>query len=108
MCVSIQDNLLSCKREIVFALKRLKSRANCGIMSAGAIVAQLVEQLIRNEQVTGSNPANGSIFVYKNETLQSSSQGSALPGELASDGARLIPMSGSIFVVSLTPVENML
>ena len=61
MCVSIQDNLLSCKREIVFALKRLKSRANCGIMSAGAIVAQLVEQLIRNEQVTGSIPANGSI-----------------------------------------------
>ena len=61
MCVSIQDNLLSCKREIVFALKRLKSRANCGIMSAGAIVAQLVEQLIRNEQVTGSIPAIGSI-----------------------------------------------
>ena len=28
----------------------------------GAVVAQLVEQLIRNEQVTGSNPANGSIF----------------------------------------------
>ena len=27
-----------------------------------AVVAQLVEQLIRNEQVTGSNPANGSIF----------------------------------------------
>ncbi len=27
-----------------------------------AIVAQLVEQLIRNEQVTGSIPANGSIF----------------------------------------------
>ena len=26
-----------------------------------AIVAQLVEQLIRNEQVTGSIPANGSI-----------------------------------------------
>ena len=31
-------------------------------MSVGAIVAQLVEQLIRNEQVTGSIPANGSIF----------------------------------------------
>ena len=30
-------------------------------MSVGAIVAQLVEQLIRNEQVTGSIPANGSI-----------------------------------------------
>ena len=27
-----------------------------------AVVAQSVEQLIRNEQVTGSNPANGSIF----------------------------------------------
>ena len=34
-------------------------------MSVGAIVAQLVEQLIRNEQVTGSIPANGSIrFVW--------------------------------------------
>ena len=28
-----------------------------------AVVAQSVEQLIRNEQVTGSNPANGSIFI---------------------------------------------
>ena len=28
---------------------------------ASAVVAQLVEQLIRNEQVTGSIPANGSI-----------------------------------------------
>ena len=29
-----------------------------------ADVAQLVEQLIRNEQVTGSNPAIGSIFYF--------------------------------------------
>lgn len=28
-----------------------------------AVVAQLVEQLIRNEQVAGSSPVNGSIFV---------------------------------------------
>ena len=32
--------------------------------SEDADVAQLVEQLIRNEQVTGSSPAIGSIFVY--------------------------------------------
>ena len=31
-------------------------------VARGADVAQLVEQLIRNEQVTGSIPANGSIF----------------------------------------------
>ena len=31
----------------------------------GADVAQLVEQLIRNEQVTGSIPAIGSIFFRK-------------------------------------------
>ena len=37
-----------------------KSGLNCGIISLDAIVAQLVEQLIRNEQVTGSIPANGS------------------------------------------------
>ena len=30
----------------------------------GADVAQLVEQLIRNEQVTGSIPAIGSIFIW--------------------------------------------
>ena len=30
-----------------------------------ADVAQLVEQLIRNEQVTGSIPAIGSIFILK-------------------------------------------
>ena len=30
-----------------------------------AIVAQLVEQLIRNEQVAGSIPVNGSIFYIK-------------------------------------------
>ena len=29
-----------------------------------AVVAQLVEQLIRNEQVAGSSPVNGSIFVH--------------------------------------------
>ena len=34
-------------------------------MAKGADVAQLVEQLIRNEQVTGSIPAIGSIFVVK-------------------------------------------
>lgn len=28
-----------------------------------AVVAQLVEQLIRNEQVAGSKPVNGSIFI---------------------------------------------
>lgn len=28
-----------------------------------AILAQLVEQLIRNEQVVGSNPMDGSIFL---------------------------------------------
>ena len=33
--------------------------------SIGADVAQLVEQLIRNEQVTGSSPAIGSIFVVQ-------------------------------------------
>ena len=35
-------------------------------MAKGADVAQLVEQLIRNEQVTGSIPAIGSIFLTKN------------------------------------------
>jgi hypothetical protein len=30
------------------------------IFSFSAILAQLVEQLIRNEQVAGSNPADGS------------------------------------------------
>ena len=37
-----------------------------GVATRGADVAQLVEQLIRNEQVTGSNPAIGSIFLAKN------------------------------------------
>ena len=32
-------------------------------LPAPADVAQLVEQLIRNEQVTGSNPAIGSILL---------------------------------------------
>ena len=36
---------------------------NCDIMMAkDAVVAQLAEQLIRNEQVAGSIPVNGSIF----------------------------------------------
>ena len=34
-------------------------------MYIGADVAQLVEQLIRNEQVTGSIPAIGSIFLWR-------------------------------------------
>ena len=34
----------------------------CDIMVQDADVAQLAEQLIRNEQVTGSIPAIGSIF----------------------------------------------
>ena len=34
-------------------------------MAKDADVAQLVEQLIRNEQVTGSIPAIGSIFFAK-------------------------------------------
>ncbi len=29
-----------------------------------AVVAQLAEQLIRNEQVAGSIPVNGSIFLW--------------------------------------------
>ena len=33
-------------------------------LGMGADVAQLVEQLIRNEQVTGSIPAIGSIFIF--------------------------------------------
>ena len=32
------------------------------VNNRGAVVAQLVEQLIRNEQVAGSTPVNGSIF----------------------------------------------
>ena len=35
----------------------------------GAAVAQLVEQLIRNEQVTGSIPAIGSIKIARPEGL---------------------------------------
>ncbi len=36
---------------------------NCDIMvDKDAVVAQLAEQLIRNEQVAGSIPVNGSIF----------------------------------------------
>ena len=34
-------------------------------MALGAVVAQLAEQLIRNEQVAGSTPVNGSIL-FKN------------------------------------------
>lgn len=34
---------------------------NCGIILEDAVVAQLAEQLIRNEQVAGSIPVNGSI-----------------------------------------------
>ena len=34
-----------------------------------AVVAQLVEQLIRNEQVAGSKPVNGSIaYVFRKST----------------------------------------
>ena len=33
---------------------------NCGIILEDAVVAQLAEQLIRNEQVAGSIPVNGS------------------------------------------------
>ena len=62
MYASIQDFFLSCKGEIVFCLECFKSVLIYAIISTGAIVAQLVEQLIRNEQVTGSIPANGSIF----------------------------------------------
>ena len=35
----------------------------------GADVAQLVEQLIRNEQVTGSIPAIGSILSLRKKTI---------------------------------------
>ena len=63
----------------------------------GADVAQLVEQLIRNEQVTGSIPAIGSIFLAKNSA--GASQGAngsiflAKNSAGASQGA-----NGSIFV----------
>ena len=40
----------------------LEKNKNYGIILIVAIVAQLVEQLIRNEQVAGSIPVNGSIF----------------------------------------------
>lgn len=37
---------------------------SCGIiLGKDAVVAQLAEQLIRNEQVAGSIPVNGSIFL---------------------------------------------
>ena len=47
---------------MILSYRSFKSALNCAIIWADAIVAQLVEQLIRNEQVTGSIPANGSIF----------------------------------------------
>ena len=40
-------------------------------MALGAVVAQLAEQLIRNEQVAGSTPVNGSIFCERNEKVVS-------------------------------------
>ena len=36
--------------------------ALCYNVATDAVVAQLAEQLIRNEQVAGSIPVNGSIF----------------------------------------------
>ena len=45
-------------------IERARKNAKIGKNNAkDADVAQLVEQLIRNEQVTGSNPAIGSIFI---------------------------------------------
>ena len=38
------------------------------VNNRGAVVAQLVEQLIRNEQVAGSTPVNGSIFCVMCDT----------------------------------------
>ena len=39
---------------------------SCGIiLGKDAVVAQLAEQLIRNEQVAGSIPVNGSIFLVR-------------------------------------------
>lgn len=39
-----------------------RGRGGYVIVLVDAVVAQLVEQLIRNEQVAGSTPVNGSIF----------------------------------------------
>ena len=45
-------------------IERARKNAKIGKNNAkDADVAQLVEQLIRNEQVTGSSPAIGSIFI---------------------------------------------
>ena len=47
-----------------FMIERARKNAKIGKNNAkDADVAQLVEQLIRNEQVTGSIPAIGSIFI---------------------------------------------
>ncbi len=40
-----------------------------------ATVAQLVEQLTRNEQVSGSNPLGGSIAIFDHRRLSGSTSG---------------------------------
>tara|TARA_B110000438_G_C15819046_1_gene653359 strand:- start:1136 stop:1387 length:252 start_codon:yes stop_codon:yes gene_type:complete len=57
----VKENGLAQRREITFIALHLH-----------ATLAQLVEQLIRNEQVVGSNPMGGSIFFLpaKNRTLR--------------------------------------
>jgi hypothetical protein len=42
---------------------RLRSRENSGISLFDAALAQLVEHLIRNEGVGGSNPSSGTSFL---------------------------------------------
>ena len=42
----------------------LRKRGKVWYNGVVAVVAQLVEQLIRNEQVAGSSPVNGSIFCF--------------------------------------------
>ena len=46
-------------------MNRIARRAVAEDPAEKAVVAQLVEQLIRNQQVAGSNPANGSMQTLK-------------------------------------------
>ena len=68
-----------------------------------AIVAQLVEQLIRNEQVTGSIPANGSIFclvlvinLFSFNNWETDEFGAIEVGVMKFDGGNLVIIIGGV------------
>ena len=68
-------------------------RAKSPQSSAVADVAQLVEQLIRNQQVAGSNPAIGSIFssTYSSRLRNDALRGSRAEAAGAKSGSQEAP-----------------